>query len=321
MDSLEETPLKLHEQVPKEFPRTKPSESILEDFIEFSPQDKKGNPRYVLDTKIFSLEGAEVYKGEDRKTGRKIIAKTLDKNQNTSERGESIEKEARLLARLEGVHGIPRVIDLLISNSEEADKPKLAYMIMEYVEGTNMSELFPHNLFKTDEGISEFVGIMTSLCRTVDELAERDVYNADIKPGNIIVHDGPATKNQAKATLIDFGFSPSIYDQKAAHESDELLRGTMGYVAPELRQDEEFHPNSIQSEIYSLGKVAIGLITRYGNDFHTRSYVMELVAKHVGDEKAEALQKVIIRATSEDPENRFKSGKEFSKAIKGALFD
>lgn len=144
------------------------------------------------------------------------------------------EREARMAARLSHPH-VVSVYDLAVEDD-------LTWLVMEYVEGTNLAELVTAN---GSLSVDQAVPI---LAQTADALAAAHavgVVHRDVKPSNILV----TPEGQVK--LTDFGIARGVGD--AALTQTGLVTGSPAYLAPEIASG---RTATARSDIWSLGATA-----------------------------------------------------------------
>jgi len=111
--------------------------------------------------------------------------------------------------------------------------------------------LFSDSIFRVQEGsaVSLQTGIvvyvMRRALRSIEYLHSMSFLHADIKPDNIMID------RLGTVRMIDFGRAVRV------GESVSFLLGSPLYMAPEIHQRK---PGGIQSDIYSIGLVAIELL-------------------------------------------------------------
>jgi serine/threonine protein kinase len=116
------------------------------------------------------------------------------------------------------------------------------------------------------------IGWALQLCGALEYLHKHDVLHRDLKPGNIMVHDG-------KLTLFDFDIARTV---KADQEKDTAQIGTRGYAPPEQFG---YAQTDKRSDIYSLGVILNGW----------------------AQGKNDPLAKIARRCTAFDPSHRYQT--------------
>ena len=152
--------------------------------------------------------------------------------------------EADLLKRLDHP-ALPRVYHVF-----EDDKNERAYMLMDYVEGSNLEVLRreqPNKRFT----VAQVLGIMAPIMNAVSYLHNQQppIIHRDVKPANIVV---PPSGNEE--VLVDFGiakeFDPDSTTTAVRHVSP-------GYAAPE----QYGIGTNTRTDIYGLGATIYTLLT------------------------------------------------------------
>lgn len=136
------------------------------------------------------------------------------------------------------------------------------YMVTDWIDGVTLEDYI-----KNCERISEdiCISIIIQLCNIVQELHQSNggYLHLDIKPSNIIIND----KNEA--FLIDFESAKSISTEKHIHTEKTVRIVSERFSAPELYFDNP----CIESDVYSIGKVAEALLSKVDNSECIRQIV------------------------------------------------
>ncbi len=145
--------------------------------------------------------------------------------------------------------GIIPIADIGIVQEGEATSTKetLLYIIMEMADHTLHEEFYGGPKAGKSPTPIEILGILLGLVKT---LLAVGIIHRDIKPQNILLHNG-------KWKLADFGISRVAENETSEH----TMKGAMthAYAAPEV--DNAEFPNSEALDLYSIGCVGYFLIT------------------------------------------------------------
>jgi response regulator RpfG family c-di-GMP phosphodiesterase/serine/threonine protein kinase len=126
-------------------------------------------------------------------------------------------------------------------------EPALHYLVMEYVEGTDLEEMV------LDGGPLPVALACDLAWQVASGLAEAHAHglvHRDIKPSNVLV----TAHNDAK--LLDFGLAQ---DFRCRLTEPGVLLGTLDYMAPEQAQDA--HAVDIRADLFGLGGVLYWSLT------------------------------------------------------------
>ena len=161
-------------------------------------------------------------------------------------------------------------------------------VLREYVPGETLSQMAQDQVF-TEE---EVIRIGAQLCDQLEVLhgMTPPVIHRDIKPQNVVI------RPDGTAVLIDFG----IARVRTEKETDTVAFGTQGFAPPEQYG---FSQTDARSDIYSLGMLLYWLLHR---------------ETKVTRNRRSAVEKVISRCVSFDPDKRFDNVEQVKRALLAA---
>jgi serine/threonine-protein kinase PknG len=171
------------------------------------------------------------------------------------------------------------------------------FIIMEYVGGRTIQSMRKERgPLPVEEAISYVMGILPAF----SYLHEHGLVYCDFKPENFMLEDDDVK-------LIDMGGVRRIHDPNGD------IYGTRGYMAPEAADD----PVEV-SDLYTVGRTLATLIMdfKYMTDYETSlppPTEQPVLAAN------EALYRFLLRATHNDPDQRFQSAEEMSDQLYGVL--
>jgi serine/threonine protein kinase len=195
--------------------------------------------RYRLTGRIAAGGMGEVWRGHDELLSRAVAVKLLP----TGRAGDPsflarFRAEARYAASLSHP-GIARVYDY----GESAEFGG-AYLVMELVDGEPLSAILARAGRLSAAATLDIVG---QAARALDAAHAAGIVHRDIKPGNLLVAAGGATK------ITDFGIATAARAAQATHLTETgMVMGTAMYVSPEQATGAQV---TAASDIYSLGVV------------------------------------------------------------------
>ncbi len=238
----------------------------------------------------------EVYRASDKRLGREVAIKILPEHiAKRADLRARFENEARAVASLKH----PNICTLYDIGSHDG----IAYMVMEYMEGETLAE-------RISKGPLPFEPMLTAAKQIADALdrAHRaGVTHRDIKPGNVIL-----TKDGAK--VLDFGLAKSTAKPGPTEETltavlttEGTILGTPQYMAPEQFEGKEA---DARSDIWAFGAVLYEMASGQ-KAFQGKNYSSLLGAILSADPPpmatAPALEKLVKRCLSKDPDDRYQS--------------
>lgn len=122
------------------------------------------------------------------------------------------------------------------------------YLVMEYVEGSSLTEY----VRKNNLGVNERLDLFREICEAVAFAHRNLVIHRDLKPANILVSD------ERKLKLLDFGIAKMLDSEMDGNTMTHQLAFTPDYASPEQLRGETL---TTATDIYSLGVVLFELMT------------------------------------------------------------
>ena len=164
--------------------------------------------KYELRERLARGGQGEVWKAFDLQLRRFVAIKQLNANfQDDASFISRFEREAQFIASLHHPN-IVRIHDFQFMPDPDSNVP-VAYMIMEYVEGSTLSEYIRNTSRKQlFPSASALITIFTSISFALDYAHERNMVHRDIKPANIMLDTrNPDDLPLGKPVLMDFGIA------------------------------------------------------------------------------------------------------------------
>jgi serine/threonine protein kinase len=263
--------------------------------------------RYRLDARIATGGMGEVWRATDTSLDRQVAVKVL-KNEyadNPSFRAR-FEIEAQHAASLHHPN-IATVYDFGEAESADGSGVRRPYLVMELVDGQPLSALLRPGSPMDPAAVREL------LAQAADGLGAAHaagIVHRDVKPANLLVTPDRRVK------ITDFGIARAA-EGIGLTQTGEVM-GTPQYLSPEQAQGLTATP---ASDVYSLGVVAFECLTGrrpFTGDTavatalaHLREPVPDLPATIPSD-----LATVVHAAMSKKPEERFRDGTAFARALR-----
>ncbi|HET6643774.1 MAG TPA: protein kinase, partial [Gaiellaceae bacterium] len=247
-----------------------------------------------------------VYLAEDLRLKRKVALKLLSVGLAEDESfRERFLRESELAASIDH----PNIVPIYEAGATE----DLLYIAMRYVEGRDLKERLDHG--RLDPG--DAIGIVTQVASALDSAHARGLVHRDVKPSNVLLDAGARPDGSDHVYLADFGITRRISEEGTADEGH--LLGTLDYIAPEQITGKEVDG---RADVYSLGCVLYECLV--GRPPFRGVSDLAVVFAHLDTdppppsagrpELPGALDAVIARALSKEPEERYSSCRELARA-------
>ncbi len=252
-------------------------------------------PGYQILEKIGEGASGAVYRAYQASLDRSVAIKFVTRSDDSgrAERLERFQREARLLAKV--AH--PHVLTVYDAGLCEHGP----YLITEYLEGGNLRTwikagrpLPPPTLLRVIEPVISALAA----------LHHEGIVHRDLKPENVLLQDPEYPK------VGDFGIAVLVAEAGALTQHGQAF-GTLGYTAPEqqygLPIDQRVDQYSLAAMVYELltgGELPLGVIRK---------------PSELNPRLDRQVDKVLMRALAQQPEERFASIGEFGAALRAAL--
>jgi serine/threonine protein kinase len=249
---------------------------------------------------------ARVFRAEDARLGRVVAVKILHQHYlSQPEFVRRFEQEARLAARLSH----PNIVAIYDVDRQDG----AYYIVMEYVEGGSLKGLITRDAPLSPSLVT---AVARQLGQALDAAHAHGVIHRDIKPENILLTPSYDVK------VGDFGIARAL--TSAGQTATGMVMGSVSYFSPEQAQGK---PATAESDLYSAGVVLYEMLT--GRLPFAAGNPLATAMQHITQEPAppraivpalpSAVDRVILRALSKDPAQRYHSGALLADALDAAI--
>ena len=258
--------------------------------------------RYRVESLIATGGMATVYLGTDTRLDRTVALKIMHAElANDEDFVRRFVGEARSVARLSH----PNVVGVY----DQGADGRTLYLAMEYVPGRTLRDLLnEQGRLAPREALDIMEGVLGGLgAAHAAGLAHRDV-----KPENVLLTAEHAVK------VADFGLARMLAG--TSHTKTGMLIGTAAYLAPEQVSQ---GVADARTDVYAAGIMLFEMLT--GQQPHTADTPLAVAHKHVHEAVPvpsqlvngipPALDDLVLRATSRNPELRPADGGQFLRSL------
>jgi serine/threonine-protein kinase len=233
--------------------------------------------------------------------------------------------EARLAARIRHPNVVP-TLDVVTTEGE-------LFLVMEYVHGESLAKLIQiaakqEIAIPVPIVVAVMSGVLQGLHAAHEAKSERgaalQIIHRDVSPQNMLVgRDGTAR-------LLDFGVARA---QERLHKTQEgLVKGKIGYMAPEQLRGEELGP---ATDVYAAGVVMWEALTGrplfsgkgpggqvvevLEGTIESPSAALRAAGQEARANEVAPLDALLLRALDRDKSARCQSARELSRAIEALV--
>jgi len=232
-------------------------------------------------------------------------------------------REARATSLLEHRNSM-QVLDF--GSEKRADGSRLLYIVMEYIEGRELSDIV------RSEGplaVERIADLASQVCAALFQAHEQGVIHRDLKPENIMIldHVDDDGRQVERVKVCDFGIakiqSNEEYDSGKGSKLTEAgeVFGTPYYMSPEQARGQRL---DARSDIYSLGVVLFELAT--GALPFVGENIMGVLAQQITDPPPRPstvrpdldpdLERIVLQCLEKDPELRYQNVRDLRAELR-----
>ncbi len=243
--------------------------------------------------------------GMDRYVAIKIVSPHFAQHPEFRER---FRREAKTIAKLEHAHIIP-----VQAFGEEGEIP---YLVLRYMDtGTLRDRMNKHPM-----DFTETRRLISQIAEALDYAHRNGVIHRDVKPSNVLID------SEGNAYLTDFGIA-KIVEATVELTGTGTAMGTPQYMSPEqCRGDKDLTP---ATDIYSLGVILYQMLTGslpFDADtplavLHKHLYDSLPPPRQINPQISEDMERVLLKALSKDPKDRYQSARELALTVSKAISD
>ncbi|MGI9067372.1 MAG: protein kinase domain-containing protein [Pyrinomonadaceae bacterium] len=270
--------------------------------------------RYVIEKKLGQGGMGAVYLCRDRRVMNKhVVVKVL--------LGELVGDEWVIRKFLQEIEALSRldhtgIVGISDSGKLPGGEP---FIVMEYIDGVTLHDAISPGGMDLKRAGDLIRQIGSALSAAHDE----GIYHRDLKPENIMLKSRTGRAEQVR--IIDFGIA-KVHDSLVADNTVAGRFGTYIYMSPEQFRVEGI---TAASDIYSMGAIAYEMVTgcqpfdpkAFTNLGDMYSAGVKVPPRELRRELPERAQKLILKALSQLPLDRFQNAVEFGEALAQSLID
>jgi hypothetical protein len=263
--------------------------------------------RYQVGREIGAGGMATIYLARDLKHDRDVALKVLRADLSAVIGAERFLAEVRITAKLDH----PRILTLIDSGSADG----ILFYVLPYVRGESLrAKLTRERQFSLSDALS----IARQVATALDYAHTQGVVHRDVKPENILLHEG-------EAILADFGIALAVEEAGGNRLTGAgLSLGTPQYMSPEQATGDR--ALDARSDIYSLAAVLYEMIA--GEPPVTGATKQAIIAKLLTEHPTklrvvrpavpEGVERAVDKALSKVPADRFATAGAFTRALDAA---
>ena len=188
------------------------------------------------------------------------------------------------------------------------------YLVMEYVEGANLKELYAHHDPVLLENVAQ---ILIDMATGLEHVHESGFMHLDFKPENILI------SRNANVRLVDFDLAQEISDKPVKIKKNP---GTPAYMAPEQLSGQ---PIDQRVDVFAFGVSAYELLTNQ-KPFpgETSSEILRaqldrssfIEPRQLNPDLPANLEKVVLKCLEREPDKRYPFLSVLVRDLQSALY-
>lgn len=267
--------------------------------------------RYQVDKTLGRGGMGAVYLARDRRLGREVVVK-VPHVAFLAEHGfkERFRLEIESLIRLDH----PRVVKVW----DAGEVNGIPYAILQYLDGGDLKEMIERRGGKLTP--AAVVPWLNDTAQGLDYLHARDLIHRDVKPSNVLFD------KQGNAFLGDFGVAKALGERDTGLTQTGATPGSPAYMAPEAVTGGTLNGAYDQYSLATMVYQAVsGRFPHIGNTpikvLFQKAHEPPMGLEKVAPDVPKEVVRVVMKALSQAPSDRFGSCVEFADAFSRAIPD
>src|SRR4051812_33084713 len=263
--------------------------------------------RYELLNLLASGGMGRVWRARDRLLDRPVAVKIL-RSEFTGD--PAFVARFRAEAQHAAVLHHPNIATVFDYGEARADGERIAYLVMELVEGESLSELL---LRERRLDVPRTLTVLRSTSAALAAAHDAGLVHRDVKPGNVLVGADGTVK------ITDFGIAWSASSVPLTATGQVI--GTAHYLSPEQAQGAKASP---ASDVYALGAVAYECLA--GRRAFEGENSVQIAVKQIREnpdplppDVPPAVRRLVEQAMAKDPADRCADGGALPQAVDAVL--
>jgi serine/threonine protein kinase len=256
--------------------------------------------RFELERVLGEGGMGKVYLAEQLSVKRPVAVKVMREALVDEER---IVKRFFREARVISGFSHPNIVKLIDFGQD--DERGLLYLVMELIDGVDLSELLAHGRLSVPLAIE----VGKQVCAGLSEPHADDIVHRDLKPENLFI--SVTTDGSLQVKILDFGIAHALQHGDERLTGTNMICGTAHYMAPEQARSASVGP---PTDVYSLGVVLYeALCGRLPFDAESAMKLMvshvqveppKLVDVYPGDDLPDGLSELVDSMLAKLPSDR-----------------
>lgn len=270
-------------------------------------------PGYEVLRKLGEGGMGAVFLARDTRDGRSVAIKIIRPDQNASDHDVRRFREREMPITLSMKH--PNVVGCYAGDFADG----VYYLVMEFVDGTDAARLAASAGGALD--VRAGCALVAEALRGLEFIHGRHVVHRDLKPPNILLaRNGPGWTPK----IADFGLSKNLKNSASLTRQGDLA-GSVPFMPPE--QITAFKQSGFPADVYSMGATLYTLVTgAFVRDFPPgRDPLLAIIQGQPVPVEARRPElprnvcRVVNRAVSQRPADRYPTAKAFREALQETL--